>query len=158
MEIVLLQDYENLGYKGDIVQVKPGYARNYLIPKRIASPATPSEKKRVQEEQRQASRKLEQLKQEAEEKARQLQELVISIPVKVGTTGKLFGSVTTSHIAQSLKKEGLDINRKNITLPEKIKSVGNYKATVKVYKDVEAEVTVEVQGVQPEIGTQEQKK
>ena len=157
MEIILLQDYENLGYKGDIVNVKPGYARNYLLPRRIASPATPSEKKRILEEQRQAARKIEQVKQEAEDKANSLQEAVIKIPVKMGTSGKLFGSVTTSHVSQALKREGFEINRKNITLPEKIKSTGTYKAEVKVYKDVVAEVTVEVEGVQPEIGTEQKK-
>ena|SRR5688572_3289820 len=144
MEIILVQDVPQLGYKGDTLNVKPGYARNYLIPNRYALLATPSNKKVVAENQRQAAHKLAQVKSDAEKLAAQLNELSLKISAKSGTSGKIFGSITTLQIAQALKEKGYEIDRRKISLPEEIKNIGSYQANIDLHKEVKAKINLEV--------------
>jgi len=145
MEIILQQDVPNLGYKHDIVNVKPGYARNYLIPKGLAIEATESAKKMNAEIVRQKQHKEEKIRREAQENASKLANLVLKIATKAGENGKIFGSITTIQIAQALQEKGFSVDRKSITITEEhIKTLGTYKAKVKLYKDIGAEVTFEV--------------
>jgi large subunit ribosomal protein L9 len=145
MEIILQQDVPNLGYKHDIVNVKPGYARNFLIPKGLAIEATESAKKMNAEIVKQKQHKEEKLRKEAQENASKLAGLVLKIATKAGENGKIFGSITTIQIAQALQEKGFNVDRKSITLAEDhIKTLGTYKAKVKLYKDISADVTFEV--------------
>ncbi len=145
MEVILNQDLEKLGYKDDIVNVKPGYARNYLIPKGFAKLATAGNKKMLQENIRQQSHKLEKIRAEAENQARELESITLHISAKTGTSGKIFGSITNKHIADALKERGYNIERKKISIPENIKSLGTYKAQVDLHKEVKGEVQIEVE-------------
>ncbi|HKL67758.1 MAG TPA: 50S ribosomal protein L9, partial [Bacteroidales bacterium] len=133
MEIILKQDIDGLGYKGDIITVKDGYARNYLIPKEQAIIATESAKKIHEENKRQRAHKEEKIKNEAEEIASKLADVNIKIGAKTSSSGKIFGSVNTIQIAEALRKEGFDIDRKHISIEgDQVKEVGKYKATIKL--------------------------
>lgn len=144
MEVILNQDIDKLGYKHDILNVKPGYARNYLIPKGLASFGTNSNKKMLRENLRQQSHKLAKIKSQAEDKAKQLEQITLTIKAKTGTSGKIFGSVTPKHVADALKERGFDIERKRITLNEDIKILGSYTATVDLHKEVKAQLHLDV--------------
>ncbi len=145
MEIILQQDVNNLGYKYDVVNVKPGYARNYLIPKGLAIEATESAKKMNAELVKQKQHKEEKIRKEAQENASKLSALVLKIATKSGENGKIFGSITTIQIAQALQEQGFNVDRKSITLAEEhIKTLGTYKAKVKLYKDITTEINFEV--------------
>jgi len=144
MEIILKQDIENLGYAGDIVKVKSGYARNYLLPQKMAILATESNKKVVAENKRQAAHKIEKELQAARDKAAQLSKTEVKMPVRVGTTGKLFGSITTLQISRVLKDMGFEVDRKDITFLEEVKELGKYKISVKVFKDISATLHLNV--------------
>ncbi|MCF8222145.1 MAG: 50S ribosomal protein L9 [Bacteroidales bacterium] len=145
MEIILKQDIDGLGYKGDIITVKDGYARNYLIPKEQAIIATESAKKIHEENKRQRAHKEEKIKNEAEEIASKLADVNIKIGAKTSSSGKIFGSVNTIQIAEALRKEGFDIDRKHISIEgDQVKEVGKYKATVKLHKEVKAEIDFEI--------------
>jgi large subunit ribosomal protein L9 len=147
MDIILLQDVNKLGQKDDIVSVKDGYGRNFLIPRGYAIAATPSAKKMHSENLKQRAHKEEKIKAEAQEIAVKLADVKIVIGAKTSTTGKIFGSVNTIQIAESLKEKGFDIDRKNISLPEdQIKEVGNYKAVIKLHRDVKVEIDFEIVG------------
>ncbi|MFO8233870.1 MAG: 50S ribosomal protein L9 [Bacteroidales bacterium] len=147
MEIILKQDIANLGVKNDIVTVKDGYARNYLIPQGYAIAATQSAKKMYEEITRQRAHKEEKIKQEAEEKAKELDDLNIVIGAKTSSKGKIFGSVNTIQIAEELKKHGIDIDRKSIIIKEEpIKEEGKYTATVYFHRDVSKDLEFEVKG------------
>jgi large subunit ribosomal protein L9 len=147
MEIILIQDVNKLGQKDDLVNVKPGYGRNYLIPMGFSVDATSSAKKMHTENLRQRAHKEEKVKIAAQEIAGRLAGIKIVVGAKTSTSGKIFGSVNTIQIAESLKEKGFDIDRKNITLPEdQIKEVGNYKAIVKLHRDVRVEVEFEIKG------------
>ncbi len=143
MEIILKQPIRNLGDKDDVVKVKPGYARNFLIPQGLAVVATDSAKRALTEEKRQASHKESFVKQQATDLAAKLAAVKITIETLAGNDGKLFGSVTTLMIATKLKEEGFDIDRKAITI-EDVRAVGEYSATVHLHKEVKAQVPVEV--------------
>lgn len=143
MEIILKQDMPKLGDKDDIVNVKNGYATNYLIPKGFAIMATKNAKVILAENKRQQAHKEERLRNEADEIAGKLDGLKISIGAKTSSTGKIFGSVTNIQIAEQLEKKGFDIDRKKISLPS-VKEVGTYKAKVSLFKDIKAEVEFEV--------------
>jgi len=143
MEVILTQPIRNLGDKDDVVKVKPGYARNYLIPQGLAVMATASNRKALEEKKRQASHKQEHIKQQAEDLASQLSGLKIKIETLAGTDGKLFGSVTAIQIANRLKDKGFDIERKTITI-EDIRETGEYVAIVHLHKEVKAEIDIEV--------------
>lgn len=145
MEIILLQDVPRLGSKDDIVNVKDGYARNFLIPQRHAVVATESAKKVLNENQRQRAHKEAKLKEEAQAVAAKLEGLKISIGAKTSTTGKIFGSVNNIQIAEALKENGFDIDRKQITIKEDaIKEVGKHIAKIKLHREVYFELEFEV--------------
>jgi large subunit ribosomal protein L9 len=146
MEIILTQDVKNLGYKNDIVNVKPGYARNYLIPQGMAILATESARKVLAENMRQQAYKQEKIKKEAEELAKVLEGLSLRIPAKAASTGKIYGSVNNVQIANAIKEaKGVEIDRKHILVDDDtIKEVGNYKAKVRLHKDVTVEISFEV--------------
>ena len=146
MEIILIQDVKNLGYKNDIVNVKPGYARNYLIPQGMAILATESARKVLAENMRQQAYKQEKIKKEAEELAKVLEGLSLRIPAKAASTGKIYGSVNNVQIANAIKEaKGVEIDRKHILVDDDtIKEVGNYKAKVRLHKDVTVEISFEV--------------
>jgi len=147
MEIILIQDVNKLGQKDDIVNVKNGYGRNFLIPRGYAVSATSSAKKMHTENLRQRAHKEEKIKIAAQEIAGRMAGLKIVVGAKTSTSGKIFGSVNTIQLAESLKEKGFDIDRKNITLPEdQIKEVGNYKAIIKLHRDVRVEVEFEIKG------------
>jgi len=144
MEVILKQDIANLGFKDDIITVKDGYARNYLIPQGFAINATTSAKKVLAENNRQRAHKLEKIKNDALELAEKLNEVSLTIATKTSTTGKIFGSVNTIQIAEELGKKGFDIDRKKIVIKDQIKEVGNYKAEIKLHKEVSVSIPVEV--------------
>ena len=145
MEIILKQDIPNLGSKDDMIVVKDGYARNYLIPKGLAINATGSAKKMFEENQRQRAHKEEKLKEEALVNAEKLKGVSLSIGAKTSSKGKIFGSVNTIQIAEALQAKGFDIDRKNVTINEDIiKEVGSYKANVKLHKEVIVEIPFEI--------------
>ena len=145
MEIILIQDVNNVGHKDDIVKVKDGYARNYLIPKGYAVSATASARKMHEETMRQRAHKEEKLREEARVYAKQLESVSLEIGAKTSTKGKIFGSVNTIQIAEALAEKGFQIDRKNITIKEDlIKEVGKYTATVKLHRDVKVEIPFEI--------------
>ena len=147
MEIILLQDVQKLGQKDDLVHVKAGYGRNFLIPRGYAVSATPSARKMHSENLKQRAHKEEKIKAEAQELAAKMAGLKIVVGAKTSSSGKIFGSVNTIQIAEGLKEKGFDIDRKSISLPEdQIKEVGNYKAIVKLHRDVKVEVEFEILG------------
>ena len=143
MEIILKKDVANLGYADEIVNVKTGYAVNYLIPQGYAILATPSAKKILAENIRQRAHKEAKYVADAEALAAKLAETPVQIAVKVSESGKIYGSVTTAQIEEALKAAGVEVDKKNITLGE-IKTVGEYEGTVKCYKAVKAALNVEV--------------
>jgi len=143
MEIILKQDIDNLGVKDQIVNVKPGYANNYLIPQGMAIHATESAKKVLAENIRQRAHKEAKIVADATAVVEKLAAMVASVSVKANEDGKIFGSVTTADIAESLSAQGVEVDKKNVKI-EAVKTVGTYTATVKVYKDIKAEVKVVV--------------
>ena len=143
MEIILLTDIANLGHKDDIVDVKQGYGRNYLIPQGYAILATPSARKVVAENLRQRAHKEAKLKAEAEAIAAQLAEVKLTIGAKTSSTGKIFGSVNSIMISESLKEKGFDIDRKKIMLKD-VKEIGTYTAIIKLHREVKVDVEFEV--------------
>ncbi len=146
MEIILKQDIIKLGDKDDVVKVKDGYALNYLIPKGLAVQATSSAKKMLAENIKQAAHKQAKIKESATNTAELLKNITIKIEALVGKDGKIFGSVTTNQIAQQLKENGFEVDRRRIAIPNDIKFVGNYTATVTLHKEVKVEVQLEVVG------------
>lgn len=145
MKVILKQDVNNLGQKDDIITVKDGYGRNYLIPKGYAIQATESAMKIHSENLRQRAHKEEKIRLEAEKIAEKLNGVKVTIGAKTSTAGKIFGSVNTIQIAEALKEKGFDIDRKNIMLTDdSIKEVGSYKATVKLHREVRVEIDFDV--------------
>lgn len=143
MEIILKEDIIGLGYKNDIVDVKRGYGRNYLIPKGKAVIASESAKKVLAEDMKQQAHKLAAKKAEAEKKAAALENVALEISVKVSATGVTYGSVTAATVAEELEKKGFAVDRKIITMRD-IKKVGEYEATIHFHKEVEVKVPVTV--------------
>ena len=144
MEVILKQDMPGLGYKYDTVSVKAGYGRNYLIPQGIAILSNASNKKMIDENIRQASHKAEKLKNDALGLAEKLQGLNITIGAKAGESGKIFGAVTTLQFAEVLKNNGFDVDRRRIKFVGDVKTVGDYKATIELHRDVTAELDFKV--------------
>lgn len=144
MGIILKEDIANLGYKNDIVTVKSGYGRNYLIPTGKAVIASPAAKKMLAEELKQRAHKLEKIKKDAEALAAQLEGVSLKIATKVSSTGTIFGSVGSIQIAEELEKLGHKIDRKIIFVKDAVKEVGSYKATVRLHKEVSVEIPFEV--------------
>ena len=147
MELILKQDIKNLGEKDDVVTVKAGYGRNFLIPKGFASMATISAKKVLAENLKQAAFKQDKIKKDADAIATRLEGVKLSIAAKAGETGKIFGSVNTIQIADALKKEGFDVDRRRITFETEPKFVGEYIANLNLHKEVKVKVPFEVVAV-----------
>ena len=144
MQVILKEDVANLGYKDDVVTVKSGYGRNYLIPQGKAVIASPSALKVREEDLKQRAHKLEKIKKDAEELAAKLEGVSLKIATKVSSTGTIFGSVGNIQIAEELAKLGHNIDRKIIVVKDAVKEVGNYKAIVKLHKEVSVEIPFEV--------------
>ena len=145
MNVILKQDMPKLGHKDDIVTVKDGYARNYLIPKGYALNATAQNKKIHEEILRQRAHKEAQLKEAAEQLAEKLKTVSLSIGAKTSTKGKIFGSVNTIQIAEALSEKGFEVERKNISIKDDlIKEIGSYSATVKLHKEVLVDIPFEI--------------
>lgn len=144
MEIILKQDIQGLGYKNDIVKVKSGYGRNFLIPNGSAIIANEANKRMIQENIRQAAHKAEKLKQDALALAEKIGELTIQISTKAGESGKIFGAITVNQIADMLKSKGFDIDRKKVIMKDTPKQIGSYTVTLDLHKEVKHEITIDV--------------
>jgi large subunit ribosomal protein L9 len=148
MEIILKQDVPNLGHKDDIVNVKNGYATNYLIPKGFATMATPSAKKMHAENMRQRAHKEAKIRDEAAAMASKIEGLQVTIATKVSSTGKIFGSVNNIQVAEALAAKGFEIDRRNITIigEDSVKEVGIYDVVVKFHREIKANIKIEIVG------------
>ncbi len=146
MEIILREDVPNLGFKDDIVKVKPGYARNYLIPKGLAILAVSSEKKKLAETIKQRAFKEEKIKKEALALASKIQDVTVKVGAKAGASGKIFGSVNSLQIAEAIKSQfDIEIDRKKIVVDgESVKEVGTYTAKVNLHREVKFDLKFEV--------------
>jgi len=146
MEIILREDIQSLGYKNDVVKVKDGYGRNFLIPHGKAIVASRSNRKMIEENIRQAAHKAEKLRQDAQGIADSIGDIVLEIKTKAGESGKIFGAITSLQISDALKDRGYEIERKRISFKEKIKTLGDYHAIIDLHKEVQHEVAVSVVG------------
>ncbi|MBI5281074.1 MAG: 50S ribosomal protein L9 [Candidatus Solibacter usitatus] len=144
MEVILREDVEKLGTRGQVVKVAAGYARNFLLPKKLAVAASESNKKIVEQERQAALRREAKEKSGAEELARMLAAVTLSTTQKAGEADVLFGSVTAKDIAEMLEKQGYTIDRKKIVLDAPVKTLGEHKVTIKLHREVSAEVTLVV--------------
>lgn len=144
MEVILKEDIKGLGYKNDVVKVKPGYGRNFLIPQGYALPATDSNRKIVAENLKQAAHKAEKLKKDAEHLAEKIGDIVLEIKAKVGENDKIFGAVTTLQISDALKARGFDVDRKKLAISGEVKTLGEYDATVDLHREVKHTVRFKV--------------
>lgn len=142
MKIILRQDYDSLGKTGDVVTVKDGYARNFLIPKRIAVQASPKNTRMLEEEQRVLKLRQNRDKHQSEKMALELEAISLTAAVSVGEEDRVFGSVTAQTIADLLKEKGFEIDKRKIHLDEPIKALGIYTVPIKLFADVEAKVRV----------------
>ena len=143
MQVILVQDVANLGYKNDIVKVKDGYGRNYLIPNKLAIIANESNVKQLNENLKQQAKKLAQHLADAQALAEKLAVTVINVAVKANEDGKIFGTVTTAQIAEALSAQGFEIDRKVITI-EPVKELGEAIATARLHREVKAEIKLNV--------------
>ena len=144
MDIILKTDIKGLGYKHDTVSVKPGYARNYLIPQGFAIMANESNSKMMAENVRQAAHKAEKIKGDAEAIANGIGDTTLEINAKAGESGKIFGAVTTLQISDALKEKGFDVDRKKISFKEEVKMLGEYIAEIDLHKEVKKDVAFKV--------------
>lgn len=144
MEIILKQDIKNLGEKDDVVVVKPGYGRNYLIPQGFATLATSSAKKVLAENLKQAQFKQDKIKNDALAIAARLEGVKLTVGAKAGESGKIFGAVNTIQVADALKREGFEVDRRRITFETEPKFVGEYIANLNLHKEVKVQVPFEV--------------
>jgi len=145
MQVILKQDVSKLGFKNDVVKVRPGYGRNFLIPRGVASLATEGNLKALTEVKKQQSFKEEKLRKEATASAEKLNGVVVKVGAKAGESGKIFGSVTNIQVAEALKKAGYDVERKNIEINgDSIKQLGTYTAKVRLFKEIVSNISFEV--------------
>jgi large subunit ribosomal protein L9 len=144
MEVILREDVEKLGMRGQLVKVTPGYARNFLLPKRLAVAATESNKKIVEQERQGHLRKEAKLVSDAGELGKMMAGVSVTIKQKAGENDQLFGSVTSKDIADALEQQGYTIDRRKIALDEPIKTLGEFKVTLRLHREVPAEITVHV--------------
>lgn len=144
MEVILREDIQGLGYKNDTVSVKPGYGRNYLIPRGMAIIASSSNKKMIEENIRQAAHKAEKARKDAEEIVNQLGDLTIEIKTKAGEKGKIFGAITPIQVSEALANKGHQVDRKRISFEQKIKELGEYTAVLDLHKEVHHPIKVKV--------------
>ena len=147
MEIILTQDVDKVGAYNEVVKVRPGFARNFLIPKGLALVANDSNKKIIADKVKQHQAKVEKMMAELRTIAEQLNNAVITVGAKTGTSGKIFGAVTALQVADAVKKQkGIEVDRKKITFGEEIKNIGTYVATINLHKEISVAVNVEVVG------------
>lgn len=144
MELILRDDIDKLGNRGDVVKVADGYARNFLLPRRLAVPATEANKKIVEQERQAHLRREAHLKGEAEDLAKLLGGVMVTIAQKAGEADQLFGSVTAKDIAEALEKQNFSIERRKIQLAEPIRQLGEHTVAVKLHREVEAQIQVNV--------------
>lgn len=146
MEVILKEDVKHLGSKNELVKVRPGYARNFLIPKGFAVEATEGRRKEYAEVVKQRAHKEEKIKKEAQKAADTLKNITLKVGAKAGEKGKIFGSVTSIQIADAIKKAGYDVDRKNISIEneDNIKTLGTYSANIKLHKEVSLKINFEV--------------
>ena len=144
MKVVLLQDVKALGKKGDVVEVSEGYARNFLLTKKYAVEATPANLNTLKLQKANADRIAAEQLAEAKDIAAKLENVTVTVAIKAGGNGKTFGSVSSKEIAQELEKQGFEVDKKKIVLPDPIKEFGKYEVKVKLHKDVQANVKVNV--------------
>jgi len=144
MEVILKEDILTLGYKDDVVNVKKGYARNFLIPQGKAIIASESAKKVLAENQRQRAHKFAQIKADAQAIADKMEGVTLTIGAKTSSSGTIFGSVTNIQVAEMLKEKGFDVDRKLILIKDAVKEVGSYKAILKLHKEVSVEIPFDV--------------
>jgi len=144
MKVILTQDVDNLGQKGELVDVKDGYGRNFLIPRGMAAVANTSNIRRFEEETRQQSLKLEQVRKDAQAQAERLSKVELIIQKPVGEEERIFGTVTTQDIVDELKKQHIEIDRRKVSLDQDIRSLGSYTASVRLHPEHVAELTIQV--------------
>ncbi len=144
MEVILKEDLKGLGYKNDIVSVKPGYGRNYLIPRGLAIIASVSNKKMIEENVRQAAHKAEKALKDAQAIAEKMGELKLDIKTKAGDSGKIFGAITALQVSDALAASGFDVDRKRVTFSHPIKALGEHTAVLDLHKQVHHEITLNV--------------
>jgi large subunit ribosomal protein L9 len=144
MDVILREDVEKLGTRGELVKVAPGYARNFLLPNKMAVAATESNKKIVEQERQAHLRRDAKVEGEAKDLGKMLGAVAITISQKSGENDQLFGSVTSKDIAEALEKQGYTIERRKIVLDEPIKTLGEFKVPVRLHREVTAEITVHV--------------
>jgi len=144
MEVILREDVEKLGARGQLVKVAPGYARNFLLPKRLAVAATEANKKIVEQERQAHLRKEAKLAADAADLGKLMADVTVTFAQKAGENDQLFGSVTSKDIAEALEKQGYTIERRKIVLEEPIKTLGEFKVPLRLHRDVTSDITVRV--------------
>jgi large subunit ribosomal protein L9 len=144
MEVILREDIDKLGTRGQVIKVASGYARNYLLPQRLAVPATGANKKIVEQERQAHLRKEAKLKTESQDLAKLMTGATVTIAQKAGENDQLFGSVTSKDVAEALEKKGFSIDRRKIQMDEPIKQLGEHKVPVRLHREVSTEITVQV--------------
>lgn len=144
MEVILISDVEKVGKKGDVVRVRDGFGRNFLLPRTLALPATRANREFVEEQKVRSAKRKEKEKNEAETLAAKMSKAKVSISAEAGEQEKLFGSVTAEDVAEALNRQGFSVDRKHIHLKDSIRSLGNHTVTVELYPQVKATVNVEV--------------
>lgn len=145
MKVILQQDVKKVGKKGDIIEVSEGYGRNFLLPKKYAVEATPVNLNAAKQQKRSEERRHQQAEDEARLMAAQLSKIEVTIPVKIGEGGKLFGSVTGKDIADALKqRHNIDLDKRKIELKETIRSLGNYEAVIRVHPEISSKIQVHI--------------
>lgn len=145
MEIILKQDVTGLGYKNDVVKVKAGYGRNYLIPNGVALIANEGNKRMIAENVRQMAHKAAKVKAEAEALAQKIGDFMVELKTKAGETGKIFGAITSLQVSEALKAKGFDVDRRKISFKEQPKELGTYTAFLDLHKEVKHEIKVKVE-------------
>src|SRR5258706_14723657 len=145
MEVILIQDVDNLGAKNEVVKVKNGYARNFLLPRQLAVESSPSNRKQLEEKLKQVKKKEEKMLAEINSVVAKLKEAPLKLGAKTGTSGKIFGSVTSLQMSRAVREQkGYEIDRKRISIPEEVKEIGTYKANIEFGNGQSADVEFEV--------------
>ena len=144
MEVILIQDVANLGYKNDIVKVKDGFGRNYLIPNKMAVIANESNRKQLAENLKQQAHKIAKLLADAQALAEKLANIVVTVSAKANEDGKIFGTITTAQVSEALAAQGIEVDKKIITIEEAVKTLGEATATAKLHREVKAEIKLNV--------------
>ncbi len=144
MEVILKQDVHGLGYKNDVVKVKPGYGRNYLIPNGVALIANESNKRMIAENTRQMAHKAAKIKADAEALAQKIGDITLELKTKAGETGRIFGAITSLQVSEALKAKGFDVDRRKIAFKEQPRELGEYTAHLDLHKEVKHDVKIKV--------------